>query len=154
MSDLAYELDVKKLKQLIKAFKGTTPTAQVGIAGGSARKDGKTNAEVGAVHEYGSATCPMRSFLRMPIAEKLSSYLENSGAFTKETLAEVVRLGSILPWMNKIAITGERVVADAFDTGGFGKWQALNPETLSRKTVHQILVETHQLRDSITSEVK
>lgn len=149
MSD-TIELKNKGLNQLIKAFKGKLPIARVGILGGSARGEGQSNATIGAVHEFGSEKMPIRSFLRMPLTEMLESKIENSGAYDPKVLKEVIRTGSIVPWVAKLGILGEEVVQDAFNTGGFGKWK---PSNMSYKKNHQTLVESHQLRDSITSDV-
>ena len=46
---------------------------------------------------------------------------------------------------------GESIVQDAFSTGGFGKWK---PSRMENKQTKQTLVETQQLRNSITSDVK
>lgn len=147
------EINIKGLKALQQAFK-KTPTTRVGIMGGKVgRKEagGPTNAEVGAAHEFGTTKLPQRSFLRIPISEQIQRYLERSGAFDKEAIARVIRERSIRNYVEKIGITAVRVVLDAFDSGGFGKWK---PSNMARKTVHQTLVETRQLRDSITEEVK
>ncbi len=53
--------------------------------------------------------------------------------------------------VKKVAVVAEGIVAEAFDTGGFGQWP---PSDMTHKKVHQTLVETQQLRNSITSEVK
>lgn len=151
MSDPVIQINDKALKKLIKAFKGAIPQIRVGIMAGKAgRKDGSSNAAIGAKHEYGGDGMPIRSFLRMPLSEHLNQKLEASGAFKEVTLREVIRLGSILPWCQKLAITAEGVVQEAFATGGFGKWK---PSDMRFKKNHQTLVESQQLRDSITSEV-
>ncbi len=154
MSDDTIELKDKGLSQLLKAFGDKTPVARVGIMGDkNARSAGsfQTNAEIGAIHEFGGEHMPMRSFLRGPITENLQKFLEDSGAFTKEALAEVVRTGSLIAWMKKVGIVGEQIVSEAFNSGGFGKWK---PSNMTHKTNKQTLVETQQLRNSITSVVK
>lgn len=153
MSD-GVTLEVKGLDQLLKALKAAPPKCRVGILGDKDKRtqgNAPSNAEVGAAHEFGTSILPQRSFLRVPISENLQKRMESSGALDKKVLADVIRQGSILPWMKKIAILAEGIVADAFNTGGFGKWK---PSNMSEKKNHQTLVETHQLRDSITSEVK
>jgi phage gpG-like protein len=148
------ELNDARLKDLLKAFKNKLPTVRVGILGDkNSRKDGdgQTNAEIGAQHEFGTTELPQRSFLRMPLKDHLQGYLDKSGLFDQDLLTQVVKDHSLVPWLKKIGVLGERVVAEAFDTGGFGKWTASN---MANKANHQTLVETHQLRDSITSEVK
>lgn len=160
MSD-AYTINTKGLDQILKALKGKMPQARVGILGGKAVRNAQggnktpSNAEVGAVHEYGAPArgIPARSFLREPISDNLDKEIEKSGALDKEVLKQVIKDGSTLPWMKKIAVLAEGIVAEAFDSGGFGKWkQWKNPNYTNN--AGQLLVDTKQLRDSITSEVK
>jgi phage gpG-like protein len=157
MSDDTVTINVKGLDQLLKALKAGPPIARVGILGDKTARSGdgsfQTNAEIGAAHEFGTSKMPARSFLRVPISQNLQKEMENSGALDKKTLNEVVKQGSVLPWVKKIAILAEGIVADAFDTGGFGKWPGWkNPNYTNNSG--QLLVDTKQLRDSITSEVK
>lgn len=152
MSDDTIEMNTKGLDQLIKSLKGQLPVIKIGILGDkNGRTDSNTNANIGVKHEFGDQTVPRRSFLRQPITENLQKYLEDSDAFTEDTLKEVARSGSIILWMKKIAIIAETIVSDAFNTGGFGKWK---PSNMLFKKNHQTLVETQQLRNSITSDVK
>ena len=158
MSDETVTLNVKGLDQLLKALKTSPPTARIGILGGTPRKANSsshnpTNAEVGAAHEFGTASIPMRSFLRVPISEKLQKRMEDSGALDKEVLTSVVKNGTLLPWLKKVAVLAEGIVVDAFDTGGFGKWPGWKTPGYQNNS-GQLLVDTTQLRDSITSEVK
>lgn len=150
----AYEIDDAGLEKLIKALKHL-PSARVGILAGGGKNTRKeegapTNAAVGAAHEYGTSELPVRSFLRQPISEHLNSELQSVGTFTKSTLKEVIRSGSAVAWMKTITTAAEAVVAQAFHTGGFGKWA---PSDMTHKEVQQTLVESQQLRNSITSEV-
>lgn len=112
--------------------------------------DISTNAAIGLFHEFGTEKTPQRSFLRMPLITRLQKKLEQSGAFNKEALRNVVREGSMETYVRKILASGEAIVLEAFATGGFGEWK---PSDMTRKKVQQTLVETQQLRDSITSEV-
>lgn len=148
-----FVLKDRGMKALIKACKnpGHVRLGILGKQGLRKEMDGPTNAEIGAAHEFGTERLPIRSFLRMPITEHLKARLEQSGAFDKDTLKEVVREGSIDAWLAKVGIVGEAIVQEAFATGGFGQWK---PSDMSDKKVHQTLVETQQLRNSITSEVK
>ncbi len=176
MSDEAFKLNTKNLDGLLKAMKQNMHRARVGILGGktvrnqlpkqatwksvdatSGKKpkgkfEGGTNASIGALHEFGGAKMPQRSFLRVPIAEHLQKELESSGAFDKDTLIQVVKDGWFVPWLEKIAIIAEKIVGEAFDTGGFGKWPKWSQGYTNN--TGQILVDTQQLRNSITSEVK
>lgn len=147
------ELNTKGLDQIIKALKGKLPHVEVGVLGKNTKRSGSevSNAKIAAFHEYGTKSLPIRSFLRIPIAENLQKYLEKSGAFDKETLRKVISQGSVVEWLKKVGMVAETIVADAFATGGFGKWK---PSDMRRKKVHQTLVETQQLRNSISSRVK
>jgi phage gpG-like protein len=161
----AYSLDLGALTRVIRAL-GTSVYARVGILGthdsrqqtqvqtaNTFKAQGPTsNSAVGAAHEFGTSRVPQRSFLRMPIRERLSEHLEQSGAFNADVLKEVVKTMSILPWMQKIGKVGEATVLDAFNTGGFGKWKSHAPG-YSNNT-GQLLIDTRQLRNSITSDVK
>lgn len=159
MSDDTVTLNVAGLDKLIKALKKQPPSARVGILGDKNSRTAKgkhsSNAEVGAVHEFGAPArgIPSRSFLRIPLTDNLQKYMEKENALDKDVLADVVRQGSVVPWLQKIAVLAEKIVADAFSSGGFGKWPAWKTPGYTNNT-GQILVDTQQLRNSITSEVK
>lgn len=154
-SDLDVQINDKPLKALMKAFKGEMPMASIGILGDKNARTGKgaTNAEVGVAHEFGTEHMPMRSFLRMPMAEHLYEYLMNAGAFDPSAIKKIIAEKSILSWVKKMAIVAERVVQDAFATGGWGAW-AKWKDPKYRNNTGQILIDTQQLRNSITSKVE
>ena len=156
MDENTIQIDVAGLDKLIRIFKQRMPTAKVGILGRTANRKGETsgptNADIGAALEFGSSKVPQRSFLRMPLNTYLNEYLEKSKAFDEKTLKEVMKYGNILSWMTKIAVVAEAVVIDAFNSAGFGKWAPWS-QNYHNKT-GTILVDTTQLRGSITSEVK
>lgn len=153
MSETVY-INTKGLEQLIKALKGKDLFVKVGVLGNKNIRNTKlheeTNAVIGARHEFGTDTLPIRSFLRVPISENIQKYLSKSGVFDQNMMKKVLKEGSFLEWIKKIGLVAETIVADAFNTGGFGKWK---PSDMRYKKVHQTLVETQQLRNSITSEV-
>ncbi len=160
MSDETATLNVKGLDQLVKALKAKPPTCRVGILGSKAsrspspgEKSTPTNAEVGAAHEFGTSTIPQRSFLRVPIAEGLQKEMESSGLLDKDALNDVIKSGSVTPWLKKVAISAEACVSDAFDSGGNGKWPPWKNSNYTNNS-GQLLVDTKQLRESVTSEVK
>lgn len=156
MSDEDTTIDTKGLDQLIKALKRPAPSIRVGVLGSKTVRKNEassalTNAEVGAAHEFGTSMLPQRSFLRVPIADNLDKEMDKASLSDKDALKEVIKTGSFMPWAQKVAVLAEGIVAEAFDTAGFGKWQ---PSNMARKALKQTLVETQQLRNSITSEVK
>lgn len=149
--DDTVQMDTKKFDKLLKALKAKPPEGRIGILGKGVRKDGgETNASIGAKHEFGDSTTPMRSWLRMPLTDQLGKALEKSQAFDEDVLRKVIMSGSVRMWLEKIMITAEAVVLEGFDTGGFGQWK---PSNMQFKQNKQTLVETGQLRDAVTTEV-
>lgn len=153
MSEKVIEYHDKGLKNFIAAFKGKIPHARVGILGGKnlRKSEGPTNAEIGLRHEFGKAGMPVRSFLRVPIIDNLQAGLDESGAFNQDALEKVIAEKSIKNWVAKIGIVAEGIVLEGFHTGGYGKWK---PSFMKYKKVQLTLIETNQLRNSITSDVK
>lgn len=155
MIKISVSLNDKVLKEFIEAYSGKIPVARVGILGASVRspssdkeeKEPPTNAEIGSYHEFGTSKMPRRSFLKEPIMNHFEEYLvKASRDFKISSNLDPER------FMRKIGILGERIVLDAFHTGGFGKWDAV--KDMDRKKIKQILVESQQLRNSITSDVE
>jgi len=146
-----------KLRAITKILKENKLKVKVGVLGDNgSRKDGRmNNATIGLFHEFGTYKMYARSFLRMPLSFKFNEYVSKAkglgGAKLWETIYEE---RSMKPLLKKVGIIAERVVDDAFQTGGFGTWPDLHAETWLRKKNLQILIETGQLRRSITSEVK
>jgi phage gpG-like protein len=159
-------INVEGLDKMLKALKQKPPIARIGILGDKTlrkREKGEkgvipTNAEIGAAHEYGAPArgLPQRSFLRVPLTDLLQKKMEQEGALSKADFKEVLKQGTVLPWLKKIAVMAEGIVRGAFDTGGYGKWRAWKHpnERAKNSNANMLLVDTTQLRDSITSEVK
>lgn len=169
MSSLKVNLDgLKKLGQTLAKFQG--PRIQVGIFGqkngrsaaGELRKRGghtvqkgvaatETNAELGAIHEFGSKSrgIPARSFLRMPLTVSRKELMAQAGKDAAGTLFA----GKAKLWLTRIGIAAENVVQGAFQTSGFGSWKPNAPSTIARKKSDKPLIDTAQLRRAIASRV-
>lgn len=148
------EVQIKGLNQLLKALKAKPPSIRVGIMGSKNQREGSgSNATIGASHELGLGGHPIRSFLRVPITEHLESRMRGSDMLSEETLKEVIRQGTVLPWSQQVAVLAEGIVADAFATGGFGAWAPWKNPNYTNNT-GDILKDTQQLSESITSEVR
>lgn len=156
------KIEVKGLQSILKALKNNSLVGRIGVLGSNAartsddEKSAPTNAEIGAAHEYGAVLpnggkLPERSFLRMPLIEHLNSRLEDIGLTDKDVIHDVIASKNMRPWLEMVLVEAEGVVMDAFDSGGFGKWE---PSDMKYKTNHQTLVETGQLRNAITSDVQ
>lgn len=121
------------------------------LEGAGARNDGElTNAMLGSVHEYGSPESGIkeRSFLRATIDERLRDYRKL-----------VKRLGELivtkkLTTEQALDMFGMRVVADVKRRIQAGIDPALAPETIARKGSSKQLIDTGQLVNSITHEVR
>ena len=53
----------------------------------------------------------------------MQKYLDESGFFNKDTLKLTLSEKSLTLWVKKFGVIGEKIVADAFASGGFGKWK-------------------------------
>lgn len=152
-TEITFNLD--GLEELRKKL-GDQYVARVGILGGhAARTDeesGLTNSEIGVIHEFGSdnAGIPPRSFLRMPV-EHFKREIMKSLATAK--VKEAIDRGDVITVFRVLGVAAEGFVKLAFNSGGFGKWPALKPETIARKGSSKPLIDTGQLRRSITSDV-
>ncbi len=83
---------------------------------------------------------------------ELNKELKNSGLSDKDTLKAVIASGTVIPWLEKVALSAEAVVLDAFDNSGPG-WAAWKNKNYENNT-GMILTDTQQLRDSIGTRVK
>ncbi len=153
-SNEACTINLKGLDQLLKALKSSAiPKIEIGVLGEKdSREDGGSNATIGAAHEFGTSTMVRRSFLRVPLETKLNKELKNSGLSDKDTLKAVIASGTVIPWLEKVALSAEAVVLDAFDNSGPG-WAAWKNKNYENNT-GMILTDTQQLRDSIGTRVK
>lgn len=163
--EMKVSLDTEVIDKLIRALKQPMPVAKVGILGDHAARtvqvqdksgkistQAKSNAEIGAAHEFGAARLPKRSFLLQPLTEKLNKAVEDSGAYTEATLKEVIKENSFKRWVEKIAEIAKSIVLEGFASNGFGKWQQHSPGYTNNTGA--ILDDTGQLKNSISSEVK
>lgn len=148
----SFEYKDSGLDAILKAMEDKLPVAKVGILGDKNQREGdNSNAEVGARAEFGIGV-DQRSFLRTPIIENFQKYLDKAmSKKDKDDVKEIIKEKSLISFVKRLGVIGEAVVLDAFDTGGFGKWK---PSNMKYKKNHQTLVETQQLRNSITSEIE
>lgn len=106
-----------------------------------------TLAEVAAAHEFGTATIPQRSFIRATVDLKAGEI----GAL-QEKLAAQVAEGKITPEvaMERLGAAAQGMVQVRI-AEGIGP--ALAPATVARKGSDKQLVDTGQLRSSVTYQV-
>lgn len=111
----------------------------------------KTNAEIGLIHEMGSKALGIdkRSFLRMPISVKSKQILADAFLGAPALLAK----GQIKTILARLGTACEKWIQIAFATGGFGSWKKDSPMTQRIKGSAAPLIDTAQLRRSVSSQV-
>ena len=140
--------DLTELKKITKQIKElTTKEIKIGISADvGAYNDGTKIVTVGRWHEYGLGDNPRRSFLRVPMIDKqfiIQKHIKdgwNSILSGKNTA---------LNELGKLGIVGQEISKGAFATGGYGKWEKLNPQTIKRKGSSEILIDTNSLSKNI-----
>ena len=149
------QYDLSDLRRFARTL-GQGYHVKVGIMGDrSARKQaGPSNADVGLAMEYGvpEKHVPPRSFLRMPVWLRSSQILTTVGQNAMMWLLK----GNKKQILVELGIACETAIGAAFESWGFGFWQALSPKTIKRKIQQnpQPLVNTSQLRRAISSVVE
>ena len=142
--------DFKKLENFIKLL-GSKRYIDIGILGQESYENGISIAGIGAVMEFGSISknIPARSFILMPIETKQKKIEKQ----IEPKFPLLVTENSADKFLKQIGIACEGMIQSAFDTGGFGTWQKLSPKTIKSKGSDAILIDTGELRKSISSKV-
>ena len=140
---------IEKLEGKIAEIMGLSVVVGV-TAKSNARSDELTNADLAMIHEFGSPAhnIPERSFLRKPLinnAEVVANLAKNAiGKF----IAGEISLETALGYVGEEAKSISKVaVADGISP-------ALKPATIKRKKSSKPLIDTGQLLNSITYEVR
>ena len=152
--DVTIEGDFSQLENLISELEKDY-SVDVGVLGSQATtmRGNSTLAGIGAQHEFGvpdgKPPIPRRSFIRFPIETGQSEIEAQVGRRYQKNIEEQ----NIKGIFTDIGLAAEARIQEAFETGGFGEWKDLSPETIARKGSETILVDTGALRQSITSKV-
>lgn len=153
MNELKITLNMKPMKGFLKNIKKPVGV-KVGVLGSTDAREGEpiTNAQVGLKNEFGSVSenIPARSFLRMPLETK-EKELEQT--FSQPDVKKMILKGDIKGAMTELGFTAEKIIDDAFKSRGFGSWKPNAPYTIAKKGSSEPLIDTSQLRRSITSKV-
>lgn len=122
---------------------------EVGIRGEEdPRRAGQLgNVELGAIHEFGLGHVPERSFIRDPIDNNLAKYRK----LTRVLGRSVYTLKTTL--IQALNVLGLRVQADMRKAINNGLEPGLADVTIARKGSSKPLVDTGQLKASITYKV-
>lgn len=128
---------------------------RVGVLGEKASREGDStlnNAEIGIIQEFGSISgkIPPRSWLRMPIETHIGQIAQFMGS-TK--ILNMILAGKAIQAFELVGVYAEGWVKSAFATSGFGSWKPNSPYTIDKKGSAKPLIDSSQLRRSVTSEV-
>lgn len=126
-------------------------------------EDGLTNAELAAVHEFGSleGNIPPRSFFRLTEIVKGKAMADFVKSQEHNILKRILN-GQAKLVIEKLSIKWEAFIHECFETEGFGTWQKLSDITLKMREKKrkdktqggvQILQDTGAMERSIISEV-
>lgn len=177
------KVNFNRLSKVIEEFDKKF-SIKVGIIGDTAYQKHEhtdlTNADLGAIHEFGATlkngtVIPTRSFLRMPLLSSegrraiIKEVIKNNEGVAelvkkptgdeydtayREAVKKVVNPETIA---NQIAISALSRVQEAFTNDGFGNWKPTTEASRKQRygsPDNPTLVDTGQLRDSISYEVK
>lgn len=125
-------MSIDKLESLYEAL-AKTPDIQVGVfSGKTSRSDGDMdNAALAKIHEFGSPEhgLPARSMLRIPLADHAQQIM---APFFSHGM-EFLKTNTLKQLYENVGAAGLKIVMQAFDTGGFGKWVPLTYGTMLAK---------------------
>jgi phage gpG-like protein len=137
------------------------PYVKIGVQGteAEARKEARTPeggnslqgitvVEVATFHEFGTSNVPQRSFLRDTIDEKQRSYMRIAQVLSGEIID-----GKRDP-IQALNLLGEKIKTDVVQRITDGIPPELAPETIERKGSDVPLIDTGQLRQSISYAVE
>jgi hypothetical protein len=139
---------IQAMKEIKKKF------VAVGVLANKATTrayDGGSNVlQVAAANEFGTTNIPQRSFLVMP--QELKAPEINK--FIETQLTKVLDGRPVDQGLGLIGVFAVNVSVDAFATGGFGKWPALDDKTIAAKGSSAILIDKGILKNSVSYEIR
>ena len=157
-NDVKIKFDDKNLNDILRMLKKDY-RVRIGILGNKATarhdsKSGLTNVETGTFHEFGTSKMPQRSFLWMPLKEKLRDEIKDMKKVVFKQLYVKKAPDEFFKTLMSKALD---IVEEAFNTNGYGQWKSLTAATKRRKERLNLspntLVETGKLRNSITGKI-
>lgn len=128
--DAVIKFNDKQMTDLISSLKKDF-VLRVGILGGKASsmhdgKSGKTNAEIGTYHEFGTRKMPRRSFLEDSLKLRLKFNSSQFQQMRKNIFNKMFLKNKPQEVFQDLGIKCLEIIQEAFNTNGFGKWQQLS----------------------------
>ena len=97
-----------------------------------------------------SRNIPARDPLYQPLIRHKRELIRKIGT---GAMKEAFQSGNYLKMFKLLGIAAEEIVQKAFETGGDGRWPALKQATIDAKGSSAPLIDTGQLRRSVSSDV-
>lgn len=145
---------VKRLREITERAKQLNNISlNVGIPsdkGEREKSSGVTNAELGIIHEFGAPErgIPERSFMRSTAEEESKNVAKLAGIQIKKSL------NSEISAYDAFSVIGNYLQVKIVDKITEGNFEENTKETIKRKKSSKPLIDTGQLRASITYEIK
>tara|TARA_R110000803_G_scaffold172825_2_gene235621 strand:- start:43 stop:513 length:471 start_codon:yes stop_codon:yes gene_type:complete len=146
-------LDLSGLEELKNSLPKDIAVKVGVLSDGNSREGGAVgNAELGLIQELGSFSrnIPARSWLMMPLTERKAEIVKFLQSKKAKELVESMEFDRLLELMG---LKAEGIIDKAFTSSGFGKWQPNSPATVRRKGSSRPLIDTSELRRSVSSEL-
>lgn len=143
------DFDGKFLKRLARALSGKSKkVVHVGFPeGGPEKENGISVAGVAAVHEFGGGNVPERPFVRTGIRRGIPEQM----ALNKANLKAVVHGTLTVPQaLGQLGLMAAGHVQQEITEGTF---EPLQEATINRKGSSKPLIDTGQMRQSVTYEI-
>lgn len=145
--------DFKALNEFMKGIE-SKEVVKVGIFANRSTRQGNEpvgNPDLGAIHEFGSFAkhIPARSWLVMPLVDYAAEILKMASRGIEYHLSR----GNFHQILLNLGIACENAIQRAFATSGFGTWAPNASSTIRAKGSDKPLIDTSQLRRSVTSKV-
>lgn len=153
-SSIQKNFDWSKFRELRSRLEGMAgKEVVVGVTRASAgrHQTGEiNNAELAAVHEFGTkdGTIPERSFIRSSMQDNSQNYVGMHAG----NLRKVVR--GEMPFERSLDLLGVKAASDVQQQIRRGEFEELKQTTIDRKGSSSPLIDTGNLRQSITHEVR
>lgn len=146
------KIDNKLKKEIAKIEQLQKQTIRVGVIGdGSTRDDGLTNAFLLFLHTWGSVT---RNIPPRPVLDAIEVKQQDFGNNTQQIMHKLlINKLDVLTTAKQIGALALSYILMSFETKGFGRWPELKPQTIEKKNSDAILIQTGQLKRSLTFDV-
>lgn len=141
------------MKSFLEKMKKSSgrPNVRIGFLGGKVHQgegESLTVAQIAAYNEFGTERTPERSFIRSTLDENRQKYIEQTKNLYRRCVLQQLTVGQALRLM------GELIKADIQNKIVNGPFTANSPATIKRKGSSKPLIDTGQMRQSVTYQVK